>query len=189
MGGFTWNLRYGLRMLGKNPGFTAAALLCLGLGIGATTASFSVVNAVLLRQLPDAHAERLVRVLTEFPSFPNGGLRRLWVAPPEYLDLKRDSTGFQAVEGWANLGANLAGASEPVRSTAGYVTGGLLPLLGVTPVLGRLLSPQDDSPNAPLTAVLSYGLWQRALRRQASLFGPHKPLHRNACPRLRLVPP
>src|SRR5258708_36148416 len=163
MGTIRQNIRYALRMLAKNVGLTAAAVLCLGLGIGATTAIFSVVNAVLLRQLPYAHADRLVRVFTEFPNFPNGGLRHFWVSPPEYLDLKRDSTGFQAVEGWATLGANLAGASEPVRSTAGYVTGGLLPMLGVTPMLGRLLSPQDDSPNAPLTAVLSYGLWQRGL--------------------------
>src|ERR1039457_3330156 len=167
MGAFTQNLRYGLRMLGKNPSFTAAAVLCLGLGIGATTAIFSVVNAVLLRQLPYAHAERLVRVFTEFPNFPNGGLRHFWVSPPEYLDLKRDATGFQSVEGWANFGANLAGASEPVRSTVGYVTGGLLSMLGVTPIQGRLLSPQDDAANAPLTAVLSYGLWQRAFGGEA----------------------
>src|SRR5258708_26103025 len=127
MGAFTQNLRYGLRMLGKNPGFTAAAVLCLGLGIGATTAIFSVVNAVLLRQLPYAHAERLVRVFTEFPNFPNGGLRHFWVSPPEYLDLKRDSTGFQAVEGWANLGGNLSRASQPGPAAAGSVPGGPVP--------------------------------------------------------------
>ena len=188
MGGFGQNLRYGLRMLGRNPGFTAAAVLCLGLGIGATTAIFSVVNAVLLRQLPYAHAERLVRVFTEFPNFPNGGLRHFWVSPPEYLDLKRDSIGFQAVEGWANLGANLAGASEPVRSTAGYVTGGLLPMLGVTPMLGRLLSAQDDSPNAPLTAVLSYGLWQRAFGGESSVLGRDIRLNGNACTVVGVMP-
>ena len=103
-------------MLGRNPGFTAAAVLCLGLGIGATTAIFSVVNAVLLRPLPYAHADRLVRVFTEFPNFPNGGLRHFWVSPPEFLDLRRDASTFEAIEGWANQGANLAGASEPVRA-------------------------------------------------------------------------
>src|SRR5260370_33278737 len=118
----TQTIRYALRMLARNPGFTAAAVVCLGLGIGATTAIFSVVNAVLLRQLPYAHSDRLIRVFTEFPNFPNGGLRHFWVSPPEFLELKRDATGFQAVEGWGNLGANLAGASEPGRSTAGYVT-------------------------------------------------------------------
>src|SRR3954451_9695409 len=136
MGAFTQNVRYGLRMLGKNPGFTAAAVVFLALGIGATTAIFSVVNAVLLRQLPYAHADRLVRVFTEFPNFPNGGLRHFWVSPPEYLDLKRDATGFQAVEGWADFGVIVAGASEQVRSTAVFVTGGRLPMLGVTPIQG-----------------------------------------------------
>src|SRR5260370_38879481 len=126
----TQTIRSGLRMLARTPGFTAAAVLCLGLGIGATTAIFSVVNAVLLRQLPYAHADRLVRVFTEFPNFPNGGLAPFWVSPPEYLDLKRDSTGFQAVEGRANLGDKLAGASRAGRSTAGDVNGGLHPVSG-----------------------------------------------------------
>src|SRR5882757_2150288 len=124
MGTLTQNIRYGLRLLARNPGFTAAAVLCLALGIGATTAIFSVVNAVLLRQLPYANADRLVRVFTEFPNFPNGGLRHFWVSPPEFIDLRRDVTSFAAVEGWAIQGANLAGASEPVRSTVNYVSGG-----------------------------------------------------------------
>ena len=188
MGAFTQNLRFGLRMLGKNAAFTAAAVLCLALGIGATTAIFSVVNTVLLRRLPYAHADRLVRVFTEFPNFPNGGLRHFWVSPPEYLDLKRDATGFQAVEGWANQGANLAGASEPVRTTAGYVTGGLLPMLGVTPILGRVLSPEDDSPNAPQTAVLSYGLWQRAFGGETSVLGRDIRLNGNACTVVGIMP-
>jgi len=187
MGAFTQNLRYGLRMLGKNPSFTAAAVLCLALGIGATTAIFSVVNAVLLRQLPYANADRLVRVFTEFPNFPNGGLRHFWVSPPEFLDLKRDATGFQAVEGWATQGVNLAGASEPVRSTVGYVSGGLLPMLGVTPLQGRLLSPQDDAANAPLTAVISYGLWQRAFG-GASVLGRDIRLNGNACTVVGVMP-
>jgi len=187
MGALTQNLRYGLRMLGKNPSFTAAAVLCLALGIGATTAIFSVVNAVLLRQLPYANADRLVRVFTEFPNFPNGGLRHFWVSPPEFLDLKRDATGFQVVEGWVTQGVNLAGASEPVRSTAGYVSGGLLPMLGVTPLQGRLLSPQDDAANAPLTAVISYGLWQRAFG-GASVLGSDIRLNGNACTVVGVMP-
>src|SRR3954469_13389863 len=100
MGTLNQNIRYGLRMLARNPGFTAAAVLCLGLGIGATTAIFSVVNAVLLRQLPYVHADRLIRVFTEFPTFPNGGLRHFWVSAPEYLDLKRDMKSFDMIEGW-----------------------------------------------------------------------------------------
>ena len=188
MGTLSQNIRYGLRMLGRNPGFTAAAVLCLALGIGATTAIFSVVNAVLLRQLPYAHADRLVRVFTEFPNFPNGGLRHFWVSPPEYLDLKRDTQSFEAIEGWANQGANLAGANEPVRATVGYVTGGLLPMLGVAPVQGRLLAPEDDVPNAPRTAVLSYGLWQRAFGGEDSAIGRDIRLNGAACTVVGVMP-
>src|SRR6185369_13195505 len=100
-------LRYALRLLTKNPVFTAAAVACLALGIGATTAIFSVVNAVILRPLPYAKSGRLVRVFTEFPTCPNGGLRHFWVSGPEYFELKRDAGSFQALELWANQGVNL----------------------------------------------------------------------------------
>src|SRR3954451_781879 len=156
------DVRYAVRLLANKPAFTASAVACLALGIGATTAIFSVVNAVLLRPLPYAQSGRLVRVFTEFPNFPNGGLRHFWVSPPEFLELKRDAASFQGIEGWVIQGANLAAAGEPVRSTIGYVTGGLLPMLGVEPIRGRLLSPGDDAPNAPQAAVISYSLWQRA---------------------------
>jgi putative ABC transport system permease protein len=183
------NIRYALRMLARNPSFTVAAILCLGLGIGATTAIFSVVNAVLLRQLPYAHSERLVRVFTEFPNFPNGGLRHFWVSPPEFLEIKRDAQSFDAVEGWANFGVNLAGASEPVRATAGNVTGGLLPMLGVAPLPGgRVLTPADDAPNAPLTAVLSYGLWQRAFGGDPGIVGRDIRYNGNPCTVVGIMP-
>src|SRR5215813_6165954 len=136
MGNLSQNIRYASRMLARNPGFTAAAVLCLGLGIGATTAIFSVVNAVLLRQLPYANADRLVRVFTEFPTFPNGGLRHFWVSPPEFIDLRRDAQNFEAIEGWTTVGTNLSGANEPVRATTAYVTGGMLRMLGVAPLHG-----------------------------------------------------
>src|ERR1700758_1265739 len=104
------NFRYGLRMLARKPGFTAAAVLCLGLGTGATTAIFSVVNAVLLRPLPFAYADRLVRVFTEFPkevsSTSTSGFRHFWLSPPEFFDLKRDGQSWERFEGWVNGSAN-----------------------------------------------------------------------------------
>src|SRR5947209_19191846 len=109
MGSLRQNLRYAVRMLLRNPGFSSAAVLCLALGIGATTAIFSVVHAVLLRPLPYRNPARLLRVFTEFPQFPNGGLRHFWVSPPEYLDLKRDIAAFESIEGWVNQSVNLAG--------------------------------------------------------------------------------
>src|SRR2546426_11530726 len=129
-------LRYAVRLLVKNPGFTAVAVVCLALGIGATTAIFSVVNAVLLRPLPYAQSGRLIRIFTEFPTFPNGGLRHFWVSPPELLDLRRDTTSWESIEAWATRGVNLAGASEPIRVQAAYVTGGMQPMLGVAPLFG-----------------------------------------------------
>jgi putative ABC transport system permease protein len=181
MGSFAQNVRYALRLLAKNPGFTTAAVACLALGIGATTAIFSVVYAVLLRPLPYSQPARLVRIFTEFPQFPNGGLRHFWVSGPEYLDLKRDTTAFDMIETWANSGVNLAGASEPVRATASYVSGGMLPMLGVTPILGRSLSPEDDRPGTPLTAMLSYALWQRAYGGDPATVGRDIRLNGNPC--------
>jgi predicted permease len=183
------NVRYALRVLAKNPSFTTAAVLCLALGIGATTAIFSVVNAVVLRPLPYAQSSRMVRVFTEFPNFPNGGLRHFWLSPPEYLDLKRDTKSYRQIEGWVDGGVNLAGVSEPVRAQAGFVTGGLLSMLGVQPIMGRLLTPADDAPNAPVTAVLSYGLWQREFGGEPSILGRDIRLNGQACTVVGIMPP
>ncbi|HTP33067.1 MAG TPA: ABC transporter permease [Candidatus Acidoferrales bacterium] len=189
MGALAQNVRYSLRQLARNPGFTAAAVLCLALGIGATTAIFSVVNAVLLRQLPYQNAERLQRVFTEFPTFPNGGLRHFWMSPPEYLELKRDTTSFEDLQAWTNPnGVNLAGADQPVRATASFVTGGLFSLLGVSPERGRYLSPNDDTPNAPLTALISYGLWQRAYGGDPGILGRDIRLNGNPCTVVGVMP-
>ncbi|HTS24808.1 MAG TPA: ABC transporter permease [Bryobacteraceae bacterium] len=188
MGALSQNVRYGIRMLAKNPGFTAAAVACLALGIGATTAIFSVVNAVLLRSLPYENARRMVRVFTEFPTFPNGGLHHFAVSPPELLDLQRDTNSWDALEAWANTGVNLAGTSEPVRAQASFVTGGMLSMLGITPVKGRLLTPDDDRPNQPLTAVLSYGLWQRAFGGDPGILGRDIRLNGNPCVVIGVMP-
>ncbi|MCC6392701.1 MAG: ABC transporter permease [Bryobacterales bacterium] len=155
------DLQYALRMLLRSPGFTAAAVLCLALGIGATTAIFSIVNTVVLRPLPYRDPRRLVRLYTEFPTFPNGGLRRFWTSPPEFLELRRDLKSWSSLDAWTTSGINLGGGREPVRLQGAYVSGGLLEELGVPPMMGRLLTPRDDTPQAPLTAVISFGVWQR----------------------------
>jgi predicted permease len=188
MPALTHNARYALRVFAKNPGFTTTAVLCLTLGIGATTAIFSVVNAVVLRPLPYAHSDRLIRLFTEFPTFPNGGLRHFWVSPPEYVEVKRDTASFEDLEAWANSGVNLAGAAEPVRATASFVTGGMLGMLGVRPKLGRLFTPDDDKPNAPMTAVLSYALWQRGYGGDPQIIGRDIRLGGNACTVVGVMP-
>ena len=163
--------KFGLRLWRSKPGFTITAVLCLGLGIGATTAIFSVVNAVLLRPLPYRAPEQLVRVYSEFPTFPGGGLHRFWISPPEYLDLKRDTRSWQTLDGWVTSGANLAGNTQPVRVADVFITGSMLTTLGVQPVLGRVITPDDDRPNSPLVINISYGIWQKVYGGRSDIVG------------------
>jgi putative ABC transport system permease protein len=165
------DLGYGLRILIRNPGFAIAAVICLALGIGATTAIFSVVNAVLLRPLPYVQPQRLVKVYSEFGNFPGGGLRRFWVSPPEYFDLKRETRSWESLDGWVNGGANLTGQSEPVRATTSFMTGGLLQSLRVAPILGRTITPEDDDPKSNAVVNISYGLWQRVFGGRRDIVG------------------
>jgi predicted permease len=159
MGTLRQDVQFALRMMRKNLGFTTAAVLCLMLGIGATTGIFTVVNAVLLQPLPYSHPEQLVRVYTEFPTFPNGGLHRFSTSGPEFLDLKRDAHSWATLDACVAGGANLAGKTQPVRVNAAYVSGGLLETLGVPPVSGRLIAQSDDIPGASVVADISYGTW------------------------------
>ncbi len=168
---FWQDVRFSIRMLAKNPGFTIAAVLCLMLGIGATTGIFSVVNAVLLRPLPYTHPEQLVRIYTEFPTFPNGGLHRFWASGPEFLNLRRDTKSWSTLDAWITSGANIAGETQPVRITSGLVSGGLLETLGVTPSLGRVISPSDDLPGATRVADISYGTWQSVFGGDPNIVG------------------
>ncbi|MGB2900381.1 MAG: ABC transporter permease [Candidatus Acidiferrum sp.] len=154
------DIQFAVRMMRKNLGFTTAAVLCLMLGIGATTGIFTVVNAVLLQPLPYAHPGQLIRIYTEFPTFPNGGLHRFWTSGPEFLDLRRDTHSWTSLDLWITGGANLAGKTQPVRVTAAYVSGGLLETLAVAPIQGRLISQTDDVPGAQVVADISYGTWQ-----------------------------
>src|ERR1700682_6384 len=138
------DVQFAVRMIRKNLGFTTAAGLCLMLGIGATTGIFTVVNAVLLRPLPYSHPEQLVRVYTEFPTFPNGGLPRFLTSAPEFFDLRRDTHSWASLDAWQTGGTNLGGKSQPVRVTAASVSGRLLETLGVGPVSGRLVFAGGD---------------------------------------------
>ena len=163
MSTFLKDLRYAARMLAKSPGFAAAAVICLALGIGATSAIFSVVHAVLLRPLGYRDPGRLVRLYTEFPKFPNGGLRRFWTSPPEYDELKRGLASWDSLDAWTNGGVNLAGAADPIRVTVASVTGGLFPSLGVSPAHRPRHHPSGRcARRASHGRFISHDLWQRA---------------------------
>jgi putative ABC transport system permease protein len=156
-------LRYAVRTLFKNPSLALAAIVCLALGIGANTAIYTVVNAVVLRPLAFKDAERLARIYTEFPTYgSSGGFHKFWMSTPELLDLRRLTKSWASLEAYTISGVNLSGGAEPRRVTAANITGGMLPMLGVAPRLGRMLGPDDDRFGAPLTVVLSDGLWRRA---------------------------
>jgi putative ABC transport system permease protein len=188
MSNFWLDLRHAVRMLLKNPGFAAAAVLCLTLGIGATTGIFSVVNAVLLRPLGYSQPQRLVRIYTEFPTFPNGGLRRFWTSAPEFLDLRRDLKSWDSIDAWANTGANIAGITQPARVTASYVSGGLLNALGVSPMMGRLITPADDEPTAPVVVDISYGLWKSVFGGDPQIVGRQTLLGGQKCTIIGVMP-
>ena len=106
------NVRYATRSLGRTPSFTVAALLCLSLGIRATSAIFSIINAVILRPLPYPNSNRLVRIYTEFPTFPNGGLHKFWVSDSEIFDLQKSAKSFDLIGASSTTGVNLAGRNH-----------------------------------------------------------------------------
>lgn len=162
---------YAVRTLMRNPAFSLVAIVCLGLGIGASTTIFSVVNAVLLKDLPFKNSSRLLRVYTEFPTFPGGGLPKFPVSAPEFRELQRDGRSWDQLEAWTAGGANISGTSEPVRVPAAFVSGGLMAMLGVQPAKGRFLTLPDDVSGAPMTVVLSDGLWRRAFGSDSNVVG------------------
>jgi putative ABC transport system permease protein len=158
------------------------------LGIGATTGIFSVVNAVLLRPLPYKQPQELIRVYTEFPTFPNGGLRRFWTSGAEYIDLRRDLKSFSSLDAWVTGGANVAGIARPARITASFVSGSMIDTLGVTPLLGRPLSMTDDDPAAPVVADISYGLWKGVFGGDPKIVGKETLINGQKCTIVGVMP-
>ena len=150
-------------MLSRNPGLALAAIVCLALGVGVNTAIYTVVNAVVLRPLAFKDPERLARIYTEFPTYgSSGGFHKFWMSTPELLDLRRLTTSWDSLEAYTISGVNLSGSGEPVRVTAANITGGMMPMLGVAPQIGRIWVRMTTASALPLTLVLSDGLWRRA---------------------------
>jgi putative ABC transport system permease protein len=150
------DLRRGIRLFARRPGLALAAVCSLALGIGANTAIFSVLNAVVLRPLPFPRADRLVIVWET--SDDND---RRPVAPANYVDWRRDSRSFASLAAYDTFAANLTGRGEPERLRAAGASGDFFATLGVQPLLGRTLLASDDAPGAEAVAVLTHGLWQR----------------------------
>ena len=165
---FLQDLKYALRMLRKNPAFTAVAILTLAVGIGANSAIFSVLNSVLLRPLPYRQPGQLVRVYSEFPTMK---LQKFWLSPPELLDIQREAKSWESIGAWAPGGQNVGTESEPLRVTSAAITRSLIDVLGVQPERGRNFTEEEDRNNGPKVAIISHGLWQKGFGGASDIIG------------------
>ncbi len=162
------DLRYGIRMLMKNPGLTFVIVLSLAIGIGANTALFSVTSTLLLKPLPYAHPERLAILWLRSPGI---GIPQDWPSPGQYHDIKTQNHVFDETAIAIGDGYTLSGLSKALRVDGIEASSTLLPMLGVKPILGRILTADEDRPGKPDTVVLTYGLWKRAFGGDPNLLG------------------
>ena len=168
MGALLQDIRYGLRVLAKNPGFTLIAVLTLALGIGANTAIFSVVNAVLIRPLPFQNPNRIVRAWGNFSLYDKGA-----VSPPDFLTYRAQNQVFEqwgAIAFGTNL-FNLAGSGTPQQVRGSLVTQGFFETLGVRPFLGRTFSLSDEQEHDPRVVILSNRFWRERFGSDPGVIG------------------
>jgi len=180
------DIRYGLRSLLKRPGFTAIALIALALGIGANTAIFSLVNAVILQPLPYPDPDRLVWV---YGNIRNGGSRAS-ISPPDFLDYRAQNKTFEqfAASGTLPLHRNLTGNGEPERLTVSGVTGNYFQTFGVVPALGRGFSLENEKTGQDQVTVLSHALWQKRFAGDPNIINKTIILDGKACEVIGVMP-
>jgi predicted permease len=166
MNAFLQDIRYALRMLAKSPGFLGIASLTLALGIGANTALFSVVNGVLLNPLPYPHPDRLVALYSRTATFSESS-----ISYPNFLDWQRNNRSFAAMAAYRSENFNLTGAGEPERVRGEMVSADFFSILGVSPVIGRDFTAQDDHSGAPPVVILSEGFWKQRLAGSPQILG------------------
>ena len=168
MHAFRQDLRYGFRRLAAQPAFTAVALVTLALGIGANTAIFSAVNAVLLRPLPYPDPERLVMVWEKRQS--EGVLDNV-VAPADFLDWSKMNGAFEAMAAFTSTTVDLTGAGDPVRVTAGVVSPPFFDILRVPPVLGRTFRPEEATVGQQRVVILTDAMWRNRFGADSAIVG------------------
>jgi predicted permease len=166
MGTLLQDLRYGLRMLAKSPGFTAIAILTLALGIGANTALFSVVNGVLLNPLAYPDSGQLVAIYGKSPGFDQAPIGYL-----NFLDWQHDTKTFSSMAMYRNEDHILTGAGEAERLSGYMISADFFSTLGVTPILGRTFHPEDDRPGTAPVVILSGGFWKRKFGSSPDIVG------------------
>ncbi len=188
--GFRWletllqDIRFAFRMLRKSPGFTAVAVLTLALGIGANTAIFTIVDAILLRPLPFDNPSQLV-ILHE--GAPKIGYPKMEFSPPDLTVFSREQKSFSALGVYQDEHLDISGRGEPERILAARVSASLFPMLGVQPAIGRTFSAQEDAPGHNV-AILSYGLWQRHFGGVSNVIGQTIELNRQPYTIIGIMP-
>jgi len=168
MTGLIQDLRYAVRAFARNPGFTAAALLSVAIGVGANSSIFSVASALLLRPLPYQDAERLAILWSRSPGL---GIAEDWFSTAQYFDIKMGHRGFEEIAIAIGGNYNLTGDGEPERIGTVRVSSNLLPMLGARPVLGRLFTVDEDAAGGAGAAVLNFGTWVRRYGSDPSVVG------------------
>ena len=180
------DVRYGLRRLRAAPAFAATVILTLALGIGANTAIFSVVNALLLRPLPYAEPGRLVTIEHRYPGLDD---MKAPVSAAGFADYQANTRSFAAMAVETGWGPNLTGVGEPERLTGARVSGRFFPTLGVAPLLGRALRPDEDQPGSNHVVVLSHGLWLRLFGGEPGAVGRAMQLNGESYEVVGVMPP
>ena len=165
MHGLTKNLRFAFRQLSKAPGFTIAAVLALALGIGATTATFSLVEAVMLRPLPFKDSDRLVLLGDHL-----GGRPGMSVRAREIATYTNATEAFSSLGGYITATFELSGEVQPEEISAMRLNSAMFPTLGVEPILGRVFTPQEEDTRQSVT-VISYALWSNRYHRDPAVLG------------------
>src|SRR6476646_5666676 len=160
------DLRYGVRVLAKSPGFALIAIFTLALGIGANTAIFSVVNGVLLNPLPFHHPDQLVSMFQEIPNFKNGS-----ISYPNFIDWRRMNTTFAGMAAYRSTGFNLSGNGEPERLHGEMISAGFFEILGVNPIFKRKFADDEDRLGANPTVMITEGLWRRKFGSRKDIIG------------------
>jgi predicted permease len=161
------DIGYAVRMMRRTPGFTAAALVTLALGIGANSAIFSVINGVLLQSLPFRDAERLHILQMLYPD----GTRYTSLSAPDFMSVRGDTRVFDQIEAIDQRNVTMLGAGEPREIDAAFVSGGLFDMLGLSIATGRGFRPEENTPGQGQVVVLSHGLWQRVFGADPSVLG------------------
>src|SRR5215475_15948381 len=152
------DLRYGARMLFNSPGFTTVAVVTLALGIGANSAIFSVINALLLRQLPYSDPDKLVQV---WETDAKRGDNAMTASYPNFADWRDQNHVFEQIAAYSGDGFILKGTADAERIQGAIVSPSFFPMLGIKPMVGRVFLPEEDHPNKVFSAVISERLWRR----------------------------